>query len=296
MNKYNQTTEANGIVMSYNELGEGYTPIIFIHGFPFDKEMWQIQEEYFKNFHYVITYDIRGFGKSTSDETRTASIELFADDLIALMNSLHLEKAIVCGFSMGGYILLNALERFPDRFSAIVLASTQCNADTPEGVEIRNQTIIEIKKNGLYLFAKKFILKIFGVSSLKYKKKLVKTCRDNILDTSQKAITTAITALANRTDTCDSLQKIAVPVLIICGNDDTITPIEKAEFLKENIPNAILKIIKKASHMANMEQSGQYNMILNDFISNLPHLSNIKLYGNENLVIEPKLESNITAN
>ncbi|MBK5286416.1 MAG: alpha/beta hydrolase, partial [Bacteroidia bacterium] len=98
----------NDITICYDDFGKGVIPILFIHGFPFDKSSWQPQMEFLKNTHRVIAYDIRGFGKSTAGDKKI-SISLFADDLIKLMDALELQKAIVCGLSMGGYILLNAV-------------------------------------------------------------------------------------------------------------------------------------------------------------------------------------------
>jgi len=121
----------NGLTISYDDLGKGAVPIIFIHGFPFDKSSWQPQMEFFKKTNRVIAYDIRGFGKSSSGNEKE-SIRLFADDLIKFMDGLEITKAIVCGFSMGGYILLNAVCHYPKRFDAIILSDTQCIADSVE--------------------------------------------------------------------------------------------------------------------------------------------------------------------
>src|SRR5688572_6563533 len=130
----------NNTQFSYDDIGEGSVPIIFIHGFPFDKSMWQLQMEHFKTTHRVIAYDIRGFGKSF-DDTNDLSITLFADDLIQLMDSLQIDKAIVCGLSMGGFIALNAINRFPGRFAGLILCDTQCIAD-PEDVKAGRYTTI----------------------------------------------------------------------------------------------------------------------------------------------------------
>lgn len=295
MKKYDQTVEANSISMSYNEFGEGLSPIIFIHGFPFEKNMWQAQMDFLSETLHVISYDVRGFGQSTSEVIRTASIELFAEDLIAFMDALHIETAIVCGFSMGGYILLNAAKRFPDRFSAIILADTQCLADTPDAQQKRHELRAEIEQNGLKKFADDFTKKLFCDASLKYKKPLVKTVKEGILAASPAPIIATLNALANRSETCSSLNQISVPTLIICGNNDAITPLEKSIFMHENIPNSILKTIEKAGHLSNLEQPDKFNKIVYDFIENLPHLSTIKLYGNESLVIEPGLENNSLA-
>ena len=113
--------DIDGITISFDDFGKSDIPIIFIHGFPFDKSSWQPQITFFKHTHRVIAYDIRGFGASTAG-TEKASISLFADDLVHFMDRMQIEKAIVCGLSMGGYILLNAVKRFPTRFEAIILA------------------------------------------------------------------------------------------------------------------------------------------------------------------------------
>ena len=107
-----------------------------------------------------ISYDIRGFGKSTAGAEKF-SIGLFADDLIGLMDALQIDKAVVCGLSMGGYILLNAVNRYPERFEAIILSDTQCIADSPEAKVKRYKTIQQIEAGGLNDFAEAFVKNIF---------------------------------------------------------------------------------------------------------------------------------------
>lgn len=283
--------EINSISISYNTCGEGFTPIIFIHGFPFDKSMWQGQLSHFKNTTQAIAYDIRGFGGSCSEALRPASMELFAEDLIAFMDGLHIEKAIVCGLSMGGYILLNALNRFPDRFSAVILADTQCIADSVKAKEKRSLTIEEINANGLEKFAKDFAQNVFCKASLEHKKDIVKSLRTVIENTSKETVIGGLRALANRSEMCESLKSIKIPTLIICGIEDTITPLEQSKYMVEKIPNAKLQIINKAGHLTNLEQPIKFNKAIDDFISGLPHLSTIKLYGNENKAILPVMEN-----
>lgn len=287
---YDQSIEINSITVSYDHQGESFCPIIWIHGFPLNKSMWQPQVEFFKKTHQVIAYDLRGFGGSTTEVERTASMELFAEDLIALMDGLHIEKAIVCGFSMGGYILLNALHRFPDRFSAVILADTQCIADSEEGKEKRNIAITDIQENGLKSFTDSFIKSVFCEATLKHKKEIVRPIKNLILNTAPEAIIAALKAMANRKEMCEALSQIEVPTLIICGKDDVITPVSEAQFLHENIAKSSLQILNKAGHLSNLEQSDHFNKAVLDFISNLPHLSNNKLYGNESMKKAPILE------
>ena len=134
----------NNVTICYDDYGDSELPILFIHGFPFDKSTWEPQMEFLKISHRVIAYDIRGFGKSIAGNEKN-SISLFADDLVKFMDALAIKKAIVCGLSMGGYILLNAVNRYPEKFEAIILCDTQCIADSPEAKAKRIHTIEKVK-------------------------------------------------------------------------------------------------------------------------------------------------------
>lgn len=258
----------NGVTICYDDFGKGIIPIIFIHGFPFDKSSWQPQMELLKNTHRVIAYDIRGFGKSTPGKEKQ-SIDLFADDLVKFMDGLEINKAIVCGLSMGGYILLNAVNRYPGKFKAIILCDTQCIADTPEVKDKRNQTISHIMASGLKDFTEGFAKNIFCPESLDTKKELVEKIKNIILSTSPVTITGTLSALAQRWEMCSSLHEISVPALILCGKEDTVTPLAQSEFLLQNIPNATLHSISKAGHMSNLEQPDEFNQHLTNFFSSL---------------------------
>lgn len=260
--QHNLTTEVNGITISYDDFKSDLIPIIFIHGFPFNKSSWQPQVDFFKKTNRVIAYDIRGFGNSSADETEF-SMDLFADDLILFMDKLEISKAIVCGLSMGGYILLNAANRYPKRFAAIVLCDTQCIADSPEAKEKRYKTMEQINENGLHDFVQNFASVIFFKAPLK----LVDEMKNGMLTTSPKSIVKTLKALALRKDMQFSLQKIAVPTLVLCGTQDVVTPLTQSQLLVEHIPNATLKSINRAGHLSNLEQPDEFNRHLLRFIS-----------------------------
>ncbi len=264
--KYTKTITANNISISYNDAGEGQLPIIFLHGFPFDKSMWQDQIEVLKSSHRVIAYDIRSFGASTNDESEL-SIELCANDLIKFMEALHITKAILCGFSMGGYIALNAVSRFPNFFAGIILCDTQCIADSEEAKAKRYKRIEQIDAEGTNEFTKDFIKNIFYKKSLTNKKDLVESIESNIQSNSSHVIIGGLKALALRSDTCFSLASIEVPTLIICGREDVITPILQSERMHNTIKNSSFKIIDEAGHLSNMEQPEEFNKYLQEFLS-----------------------------
>src|SRR5687767_13662643 len=186
-----------GTTFSYDDMGEGAVPIIFIHGFPFDKSTWELQMDYFKATHRVIAYDIRGFGKSF-DDTNDFTIDLFADDFIQFIDSLQIDKAIVCGLSMGGFIALNAINRFPERFAALILCDTQCISDPEEVKANRYATIEQIKALDTGEFTEAFIGKIFHKDSFTERKDKVEMVQDIIRANSQHSIVRGLEALAKR--------------------------------------------------------------------------------------------------
>jgi 3-oxoadipate enol-lactonase len=265
---YKLTLPLNDFQLSYDDVGEGNTPIICLHGFPFDKTMWQGQLDFLKSSNRIIACDIRGFGKST-DEKSHLSIDLFSEDLIAFMDKLNIDKAIVCGLSMGGFIALNALKRFPNRFMALILCDTQCIADTVKVKEKRYKIIDDIDVNGVTDFNEGFIKSVFHKDSLSDKKDLVEKLRAVVFANSQHIITGGLTALAERSETCSTLKDINIPTLIICGREDEVTPLVQSESMNSTIRGSMLRVIDDAGHVSNLEQPDEFNKHLLNFLTDL---------------------------
>ncbi|MBX2941993.1 MAG: alpha/beta hydrolase [Cyclobacteriaceae bacterium] len=269
---YNLSIPVNNFHLSYDDVGEGSIPIIFLHGYPFDKTMWKAQVEFLKSSYRLIVCDLRGFGKSKDEETHL-SIESFSKDLIAFMDKLNIEKAIICGLSMGGYIVLDALKRFPNRFEALILCDTQCIADSTEAKEKRYKAIYEIQNEGPTAFNEGFIKNVFHKDSISNKKELVEQLRGVVFSNSQHIITMGLTALAERSETCSTLNEITKPTLIICGREDTVTPLVQSELMNTNIKGSILRIIDNAGHVSNLEQPHEFNKHLLSFLTGLKALN-----------------------
>lgn len=273
-------TEVNNITISYMDVGEGNIPILFLHGFPFDKSTWKKQIDGLQATNRVIACDIRGFGESTDEETHL-SIELFAEDLILFMDKLNIKKVIICGLSMGGYIALNAIKRFPERFEALILCDTQCVADTAEVKEKRKKTIEQINHDGTDTFNENFIKSVFHPHSFFDKSAHVEKLQNIVFANPKSIITAGLTALSERSETCSTLSSIDVPTLIICGREDKVTPLEQSEFMHTKIKNSFLKIIDIAGHVSNIEHPNVFNKHIQYFITTL----------NEPKITEPNSET-----
>ena len=256
----------NNLTVSYSDQGPDDAPvIIFIHGFPFNKSMWNRQVDALKDNYRVITYDIRGHGNSDPG-IDDFSINLFVIDLLRLMEKLKIEKSILCGLSLGGYIALNAVLKYPFRFDGLILNDTQCIADTPEIKENRCTAIMRIKEKGVEQYADEIIKKLFASESFINKRNIIAEVKEMIINTPKLTLSNTLHALAERKETCTRLPEIKIPVLIMVGKEDKITPIAAAQQMHEIIKDSRLQIIPHAGHVINVENPTAFNFQLVNFL------------------------------
>jgi 3-oxoadipate enol-lactonase len=259
----------NGWSTSYNIYGEASgLPVVLIHGFPFSQEMWRPQVAELSGDYRVITYDVRGHGKSEVGDGQY-TIEFFVDDLIAVLDHLRIEKAVVVGLSMGGYIALRAIERNPERFSGLVLCDTRSEADTNEGKIKRAGSIQSVRTDGVKKYAEGFVKAVFAPQTFERNSEAVGFITQIIERTSPVAIAGTLLALASRTDTTESLSKINVPTLILVGEHDALTPVSAAKLMNEKIRQSELHVISNAAHLSNLENPGEFNKHLSEILRRL---------------------------
>lgn len=260
------SVRVHDITVAYNDLGpDTGNTLIFIHGFPFNKSTWDEQMRFLSSWYRCIAYDIRGFGHSTAN-SEELTIGQFADDLDGFMDILQINKAVICGLSMGGYIALHAIKKYPIRFSGIVLCNTQCYADDPDAKEKRKKSIELIRNNGKEKYVSAFINNIFPGETIVKKTDLKKNISGIMMDARDTTLINTLRGLAEREETCSALKNIGVPCLIVCGEADQITPVELSEYLHEHIKNSVLEIIPGCGHLSNMEAADAFNEIIRNFI------------------------------
>ena len=257
----------NNLVVSYTDNGSEEAPvIIFIHGFPLTKTMWDRQVEALKEDYCVISYDIRGHGDSEPGNV-DFSIKLFVTDLLHLMDALKIEKASLCGLSMGGYIALNAIENYPERFEALVLCDTHCIADPPPVKQTRLDPIERIRVFGVEKYVDDSIVHLFAPESFTTHKKEISVVKEMILNTSEQSLSKTLLALSLRKATCSKLPEITIPVLFLVGEKDKITPPEASELMHQKIKKSTMHIIPHAGHLSNLENPDEFNKQLKSFFA-----------------------------
>jgi pimeloyl-ACP methyl ester carboxylesterase len=258
--------EINGIQLFYTDRGNADgIPVIFIHGFPFSHRMWDGQISALPKRFRPVAFDIRGHGQSEAGDGQY-SLEFFVEDLYGLMDHLNIPKAILCGLSMGGYIVLRAAEKEPERILGLVLCDTRSEADSNEARIKRAATLKSLKKDGQKIFAANFLKGVFREESFSQKPAAVEKIRSIIESNPFIGIGGTIMALAARTDTTASLEKMKFPVLIMAGQEDSITPPIAAEAMHEKLENSELHVIPDAAHMSNLENEQEFNGYLLEFL------------------------------
>jgi len=242
--------------------------IVLIHGFPFSHEMWDPQIEALQKRFRVIAYDLRGHGKSGVGDGQY-TLEFFVDDLLGLLDHLGIERAVLCGLSMGGYIALRAVERNPERVRGLILADTQAKADSNEAKLRRAAAIKSVKAMGVKAYAEGSVKSVFAPQTLANNADAVEKIRRIVQSNSSLGICGALLALASRTDTTESLSGIRVPTLILVGEHDTSTPPSASQEMHNKILNSEIHVIPNAAHLSNLENSEEFNKHLLDFLGRL---------------------------
>jgi len=273
---------ASGQAMTLYLQGEPFTfvesgaatgmPVAFIHGFPFSHEMWDPQISAVGQRHRAIAYDVRGHGGSIVGDGQY-TIEGHVDDLIGLLDALHIARTVIVGLSMGGYIALRALERNPERFRAAVLCDTRSEADSNEGKIKRFASLAALRHNGAAAFAGGFVKNVFAPETFQTNPGAIEKIRTVISRMPVLAIAGTILALASRTDTTDSLAAIRVPTLILVGEHDVTTPPAAARAMHSRIAGSELHIIPHSAHMSNLENPEAFNSHLLPFLDRVASLN-----------------------
>jgi len=242
--------------------------IIFLHGFPFNKNTWRQQLESVEDNVTAIAIDIRGHGLSTSGHG-FFSIDVFAKDLHKFITKLVLNNVVLCGVSMGGYIALRYFELYPKHIIGLILSDTHPFADDNKGKLKRFDSIEALLTHGKRAFAFGFIENLLAARTIAKSPKVVDLIKSSIRRNAIDSICATQLALASRTDTSPILSQINIPTLIIRGEEDKITPKELMLEMHKGIKGANYIEIPNAGHLPNLENVLLFNKEMNLFLANL---------------------------
>lgn len=239
------------------EAGAGW-PVILLHAFPLRAEMWRPQLEAVSEGWRFIAPQLHGVGAISMDD--------YADDVLALMDSLEVENAVIGGLSMGGYVAFAMFRRDPSRFTGMFLADTRSQADTPQARDGRVRMREVLAKDGPRGVADQMLPKLLTEATRRDRPEVAGHVRAMIESTPGAAIDAAIGALMARPDSTPDLSRISCATLVVVGALDEITPASEAELMQRAIPRSTLSVIPGAGHLSNLEQPEAFSRTLEDFL------------------------------
>lgn len=257
------------------------TVVVLLHGFPFNRSMWSEQIEILERRGLrVLAPDLRGLGAhvaqtSVGDEAREnhrlksgppATMTDMARDVAALMDQEKVERAVLCGLSMGCYVAFEFIQLFPARAAALILCGPRAEGPDEAERDARAAQAQRVLDEGMSFAVESISSKLLARRTLNEKPEVVARVRDMVLATDPHGAAAAQRGMAMRRDYSDQLAAIKVPTLIIAGSEDGVRTPEDAEFIHRRIEGSQLITIDDAGHLMNMEQPDEFNSILLKFL------------------------------
>lgn len=248
--------------ISYADKGHGKV-LVLIHAFPTDKRLWQSSLTMLSKKFRVITLDLWGFGQSSAVNGAAISMNDYANEIKVLLDHLHINKVIIGGESMGGYIALSFYANYKKMTQGLVLSNTQAIADTNEMRQIREKTAQTVLKEGTVSVINAFMAKALTQNA----SAKVRAALFAILNSqSPNALASALRGMSIREDTSDLLAKTNLPVLIITSTEDQVISPEQSLAMHKLCKTSTLVTLDHAAHLSNLEQTNAWNKaIINEF-------------------------------
>jgi pimeloyl-ACP methyl ester carboxylesterase len=237
--------------MHFTETGSG-TPLVLLPPFPFDSRAWDRVRLGLAEHARVITPDPRGFGRTPLDGAEP-DLSVIAADVLALLDRLELDRAVLGGCSMGGYEAMAVLRAAPERVGGLVLIDTKHTADAQEAKENRYATAERAEREGVAWLPDAMVGVLLGATTLARRPDVVDTVRRALAQAEPGSVAWGQRAMAARPDSGAVLRAADVPALVLTGEEDSLIPVDAARAMTELLPRAELVVLPEAGHLPSFE-------------------------------------------
>lgn len=249
--------------LNYEERGKG-VPVVLAHGFPFDHTIWQQQLEDVSKVARVLAPDLPGFGKSEALGDAEPTIVDYADQLALWAKQIGLDRLVLVGHSMGGYIALAFAGKYADMLAGLGLVCTRPGPDSEQAKRTRYTQIDEVWQRGPQVIVDAMLPKLFSPETKEKKPRIVQDAQELMLRQKASGIVSALQAMATRPDSSPLLEKIEVPTLVVSGADDALIPQVDVDLMAATISGARQERIDGAGHLPMMERPDKLSDMLRD--------------------------------
>ncbi len=258
-------TIKSGDAEIYYEVDGDGPPVVLLHPFPASHELWHPAARALTSHYRVILPDLRAHGASESGEG-PATMEKHAGDLVRVLDDTGVGRAAFAGVSIGGYVLFEFWRRYRGRVASLAFIDTKAQPDNDQARANRLQSAAEVLEEGVEPFVDGLIPKLLGETTRRTRPDLVDSARKMMLKMSPQDISLVQRGMAERPDSVPTLKTINVPTLVVVGDEDTLSTTADAELMRQNIPNAEMKVIPRAGHYAVWEQPEDVGIVLRQFL------------------------------
>lgn len=258
---------ADGARIYYEVHGEG-EPMVLIHGYPLNSGLFRDNVGPLSEQYQVITLDLRGYGQSETPNSE-GSIVTYASDVLAVMDDVGVDQAIIGGMSMGGPIVFEMYRQAPERFRGMILNDTIAAEATPSETGLWGGVGEQAETLGVPSLVDFLMPDMLTADTRMNNPELVAYLGGLMEQASQEAAIAGASALATRPDSAATLAEITVPTLILTGQDDSLYPYEIAQSLNEGILNSELVLLPGAAHAAIIEAADEANAAILEWASGL---------------------------
>jgi pimeloyl-ACP methyl ester carboxylesterase len=238
--------------------------VVLIHAFPLSVELWDPQRSALPPGWRLLTPDLPGFGGST--EPPAMSVDAMAASVLAAMDARGIRRAVIGGMSMGGYVTFALFRLAPERFSGLVLVDTRATADSAPQKEGRRKMMVTARERGSSAIADEMLPKLLGETSRRERPGVAITVRRLIEGNRPDAIAGAVEAMMGRPDSTALLSRMTMPALIVCGEEDTLTPPSDSEAMHRAIAGSRLVLLPRAGHLSSLESPEAFNAPFRAFL------------------------------
>jgi pimeloyl-ACP methyl ester carboxylesterase len=257
------TKRVRGFDMAFDDTGGTKTPLVLVHGFPLDRSVWSAQATGLAGVARVIAPDLRGFGGSALPDG-AVTMDTYAADVAALLDALGVERAVIGGVSMGGYIAFAFRRLYPARVRALLLVDTRPGADSAEGKKARDEMAALARSNGAAGVSAKMLPKMLGSRATP----AVRASLSKLMERqSVPGVVAALGAMRDREDSTPDLARISVPTLVVSGDEDALIPPKESEAMNKAIAGSRLALVPGAGHLPNFEQPLAFDTAVRDWLA-----------------------------
>jgi len=240
------------VSLAVEDHGAG-VPVILLHGFPLSSQMWLPLRAAIEEAARLITPDLRGFGASDKP-AGSYGMDVFAADIVAVANALGLDRFILGGHSMGGYVALRIAATCPERLLGLILVDSKAEADGADARARRDAAIARIERGEAQAFRDEFVAALVAPGTRDRAPRQLEEMRALAAEIPDYVLVGCLAGMRDRIDSTELLKRLTVPALVIVGEHDALTPPAVAQALASALPAAELAVIPAAGHVPSVER------------------------------------------